>query len=95
MRNAVEISADLRLLLKSDPQFFFDVYGGTLMAHHTPINLNTAEKAINELLDVSKMLSGLGVSYETQRPVIDLAQEIYARDMLPALLELNNHQSND
>lgn len=65
------------------------------MAHHTPINLNTAEKAINELLDVSKMLSGLGVSYETQRPVIDLAQEIYARDMLPALLELNNHQSND
>lgn len=53
----------------------------------TPVNLNNAEKAINELLDVSKMLSELGVSYESQKPVIDLAQDIYTKEMLPSLLE--------
>lgn len=59
------------------------------MSNTTPINLYTADKAIRELLDVSKMLSNLGVSYDTQRPVLDLAQEIYTREMVPQLLRSN------
>lgn len=92
---AVKFSADLRLLLKSDllSQYFSMYMEVHWMSKHTPINLNNSEKAINELLDISKMLSSLGVSYESQRPVIDLAQEIYARDMLPSLLR--QQESND
>ena len=61
----------------------------------TPINLYTADRAIRELLDVSKMLSNLGVTYDTQRPVLDLAQEIYTREMLPELLRLDIKDSSN
>lgn len=47
------------------------------------INLINAERVINELLDISKTLSKLGVEYETQKPILDLAEDVYKKEYLP------------
>lgn len=51
-----------------------------------PINLVTAEDAIAELLSLSKTLTSLGVKYETQKPILSLAEKIYVQDVLPEVL---------
>lgn len=45
------------------------------------LNLNTAEELIDELLDISKTLSKY-MTYESQKPVLDLAQEVYKKEIL-------------
>lgn len=56
------------------------------MSENEPINLLNAETAINELLDVSRMLNNLGVKYDTQKPILDLAEKIYVEEYLPEAL---------
>jgi len=56
------------------------------LSENEPINLLNAETAINELLDVSRMLNNLGVKYDTQKPILDLAEKIYVEEYLPEAL---------
>lgn len=54
------------------------------------INLISAERVINELLDISKTLSKIGVEYEKQKPILDLAENIYKMEYLPNIKEKND-----
>lgn len=49
------------------------------------INITNAEEAINELVSLSKILTSLGVRYENQKPVLDLAEKIYVKEVLPVI----------
>ncbi|MFW6002098.1 MAG: hypothetical protein ACOCQD_02055 [archaeon] len=47
------------------------------------INLNNAERVINELLNISRTLNKLGVKYEKQKPILELAENVYKKEYLP------------
>lgn len=41
--------------------------------------MNVVEETINELIEISSKLSQCGVEYNTQRPIIELAENIYKK----------------
>lgn len=46
-------------------------------------NINTKpEEVISEILDLSKTLTDLNVDYEVQKPLFDLAQDIYKKEII-------------
>lgn len=51
------------------------------------INITNAEEVIRDLLDISKTLTSVGVSYEVQKPLFDLLEDVYKKEILPNIVK--------